>query len=115
MFASYVGGLIVAIERPYNVGDTVTLRNRYGEVKDIGLRATKIVTPTGNTVTVPNNTIVRDLVSSSNAGNIEMLVVIDLFIDASADFDLAIENPRKRRSSPSRYVYVTQDHPCLSS
>jgi small-conductance mechanosensitive channel len=110
VFASYVGGIIIAIDRPYNVGDAVTLRRHYGEVKDIGLRATKIVTPTGNTVTVPNNTIVRDLVSSSNAGNIEMLIIIDLFIDPSSDFDLAMRI-LKEAVITSKYVYVTKDCP----
>jgi small-conductance mechanosensitive channel len=110
VFASYFGGLIIALERPYNVGDAITLRGRYGEVKDIGLRSTTLVTPTGNTVTAPNNAIIEDLVSSSNAGDIEMLVVIDLFIDPAADFDLAMKI-LKEAVVTSKYVYITKDRP----
>ncbi|OPY30212.1 MAG: Large-conductance mechanosensitive channel MscMJLR [Methanocella sp. PtaU1.Bin125] len=110
VFASYVGGLIIAFERPYSVGDNITLKNRYGEVKEIGIRATKILTPAGNTVTAPNSAVIRDLVSSSNAGDIEMLVVIDLFIDPSSDFDRAMKI-LKEAVITSKYVYVTQDRP----
>lgn len=110
VFASYVGGLVIAFERPYSVGDNITLKNRYGEVRDIGLRATKIITPTGNLVTAPNSAVIRDLVSSSNAGDIEMLVVVDLFIDPSSDFDLAMK-VLKEAVVTSKYVYVTRDRP----
>lgn len=110
MFASYVGGLVLATERPYNIGDTITLKGRYGEVMDIGLRATKVITPTGNVVTVPNNTVIRDLVSSSNAGNVEMMIVIDLFIDPSSDFDIAMRILKEAVIS-SKYVYIQHDRP----
>jgi small-conductance mechanosensitive channel len=110
VFGSYMGGLIAAFERPFSVGDAVTLKGHYGEVKDIGLRATKLITPTGNTITVPNSTIIKDLVSSSNAGNIEMLVIIDLFIDPASDFDLAMRI-LKEAVITSKYFYVTEDRP----
>ncbi len=108
VFASVAGGLLLAIEEPYHVGDIIRLKEFYGEVTNIGLRTTQMITPMGNTVTVPNDVVVKEAVSSSNAGNTEMLVVIDIFIDNRADADEAMRVVREAVIS-SPYVYVTAD------
>jgi small-conductance mechanosensitive channel len=45
LFADVVGGLLTIVERPYQIGDKITMGGHYGEVKDIGLRVTRLVTP----------------------------------------------------------------------
>ena len=54
MFAGVVGGLVLVIERPYRVGDTVEIGDDYGEVTGIGLRSTTLRTPDDTAVRVPN-------------------------------------------------------------
>lgn len=49
-----VSGLILAFERPVSVGDTIEISNRLGTVKEIGIRSTKILTPDGSEVIIPN-------------------------------------------------------------
>lgn len=49
-----VSGLILAFERPVSVGDTIEIGNRLGTVKEIGIRSTKIITPDGSEVIIPN-------------------------------------------------------------
>lgn len=49
-----VSGLILAFERPVSVGDTIEISNRLGIVKEIGIRSTKILTPEGSEVIIPN-------------------------------------------------------------
>lgn len=38
LFADFVGGVIITFEKPYQVGDKISIGNYYGEVTDIGLR-----------------------------------------------------------------------------
>ncbi len=109
-FASVFGGLILALERPYHVGDTISLEGEYGEVTDIGLRSTKMVTPLGNTVVVPNKVLIEEAVSNSSAGEIEMMTTIDLYIDPRSDFDLAMRLLRDAVIT-SRYVHISENHP----
>jgi small-conductance mechanosensitive channel len=108
VFASVAGGILLALEEPYHVGDVIRLREHYGEVTNIGLRTTTLVTPMGNTVSVPNDVVVKEPVASSNAGNAEMLVVIDIYIDNSADADRAMKIVTEAVIS-SRYVYIKPD------
>lgn len=112
VFADFVGGIVVTFERPYQVGDKITLGNYYGEVIDIGLRATKLVTPDDDTVTVPNSLIFNEPVASSNYGDPEMMVVIDLYIASESDVKTAMKILRETVVS-SRYVYISKSSPII--
>ncbi len=67
-------------EKPYQIGDKVKIGEYYGEVSDIGIRSTRLITPDDNLVSVPNYLIFTQAVASANAGSPEMMVVIDLFM-----------------------------------
>jgi small-conductance mechanosensitive channel len=82
----------------------------YGEVKDIGLRVTRLVTPDDTLVSVPNGSIFHDPVANVNAGNLEMMVMIDLFIDPSCDANLAM-NILKEALVTSKYIRLSEKHP----
>lgn len=49
-----VSGVILAFDRPVQVGDAIEVGNRYGVIKEIGIRSSKIVTVEGSEVIVPN-------------------------------------------------------------
>ena len=51
---NFVSGLILLFERPLHVGDTITVGDTSGEVKDIGIRSSTIATFDGADVLVPN-------------------------------------------------------------
>lgn len=110
VFADLIGGLIISFERPYQIGDKITFGGYYGEVVDIGLRATRLVTPDDNLVSVPNYFVFTRSSASANAGNTEMMVVIDLFIDPRSDAGLAM-NILKDAVITSKYVYISKDRP----
>lgn len=112
LFADFAGGVVVTFERPYQVGDKITIGNYYGEVTDIGLRATKLVTPDDNTVTVPNSLIFNEAVASGNYGASEMMVVIDLYIASESDVKAAMKILRETVVS-SRYVYISRSSPII--
>ncbi len=110
IFLEIVGGLVIILEKPYQIGDMVTLGNSYGEVKDIGLRSTKLRTPADELVSVPNDTIFTQPVNSGNAGDIPMMILIDLFIHAESDASLAAKILREALVT-SKYVIVSQKYP----
>ena len=52
-----IGGLVVLIDRPYQLGDRVKIGDAYGEIDHIGLRSTKLTTPDDTRVTIPNSEV----------------------------------------------------------
>lgn len=110
LFADVIGGLIIIFEKPYQLGDKVKIGDYYGEVSDIGIRSTRLVTPDDNLVSVPNYLIFTQAVASANAGSPEMMVVIDLFMDPDSDAELAM-SILKEAVVTSKYVYVSKKRP----
>lgn len=110
LFAGMVGGLVIILERPYRVGDKVEIKDHYGEITDIGLRATRIETPDDDLVSVPNYVFFTDAVANANAGNQEMMVVTEFMISPEADIDRA-QAIVEEAVVTSRYVYITDDCP----
>ncbi|WP_435068759.1 mechanosensitive ion channel family protein [Haloplanus sp. C73] len=89
LLANLVGGLVVVFETPYQVGDRIELGDHYGEVLDVGLRATRLQTPDDNLVAAPNYLAITESVANANAGSPEMLVVTELFVANDADAERA--------------------------
>jgi len=101
---------LTIMERPYQIGDKITMGGHYGEVKDIGLRVTRLVTPDDTLVSVPNGSIFQNPVANVNAGNLEMMVMIDLFIDPSSDAQQAMQILREALVT-SQYIRLSEKHP----
>lgn len=108
--ASLLGGLVIVAERPYRVGDKVTIGEHYGEVVDIGLRATTIRTPDDTAVVVPNDALFSSNIANANAGDPEMLVVTEVAVAPDADLETA-QGIVNDALVTSPYVYVDDDHP----
>jgi small-conductance mechanosensitive channel len=91
IFGNIMGGVIIAFQKPFRIGDRITMGSDYGEVTDIGLMETQIITPDDNLVTIPNSKIFTQNVACANAGKTEMMVVIDIYIDHNADISRAVQ------------------------
>ncbi len=102
--ASVLAGLIIIIDRPFQVGDRVTFDGSYGEIVSIGLRSVRLVTLDDSVVTIPNNKFLMDSVSSGNWGELDMMVQMDFFISMDQDFNLAKRLVEESLTS-SPYVY----------
>ena len=70
------GGIITLFDRPFQVGDKVEIGEYYGEVKSIGLRSTRVVTPDDSIVSIPNGDIMTKSVSNANSGEANCQVVV---------------------------------------
>lgn len=110
IFLELIGGLVIILEKPYQIGDMVTMGNYYGEVKDIGLRSTRLKTPADELVSVPNDTIFSQPVNSGNAGDIPMMILIDLFIHSGSDTECAVKI-LKEALVTSKYVIISKKYP----
>lgn len=103
--ASVLAGIIIIVDRPFQVGDRVNFGGTYGEIASIGLRSVRLITLDDNVVTIPNNKFLTDVVSSGNWGALDMLVQMDFFVGADQDVALAKRLVAECVTS-SRYVYL---------
>lgn len=110
--ADLVAGFVIVMEKPYQVGDRIEIGEYYGEVTDIGLRSTRLVTPYDNTVSAPNNLIFTECVASGNAGSSEMMAELNVYINNNSDADLAIKILREAVVT-SRFVYISSSRPVI--
>lgn len=83
--ANFVSGLFLIIERPFVIGDTITINAITGKVTAIDLMSTKITQADNILVRIPNNTVV-----SSEIINITYYPIrrVDIKIGLAYDTDL---------------------------
>lgn len=84
-----LGGLVILVDRPYQLGDRVKIGDAYGEIDHIGLRSTKLTTPDDTRVTIPNSEILTGKAWNANSGVPDCQVVTDLFLPVDSDPVLA--------------------------
>lgn len=99
------GGIIILLDRPFQVGDKIEINGHYGEVTEIGLRSTRIVTPDDSLVSIPNAEIVSNSVANSNSGALDCQVVVTIYLPAHTPINQVKEIAHKAAVT-SRYVYL---------
>jgi small-conductance mechanosensitive channel len=95
LIKDFIGGMTILVDRPYEVGDRVEVGGTYGEIRRIGLRCTKIMTPDDRLVTVPNSKLLDGTAQNANAGAPECVVAADVFLPPDTDPDLALRVGRE--------------------
>ncbi|GAM70080.1 potassium efflux system kefA protein [Vibrio sp. JCM 19236] len=103
--ASFIAGLTVMIDRPFQVGDRVTFEGNYGDIITIGLRSVRMRTLNDDIITIPNNKFLNEVTVSGNYGALDMQVVIPFFVGIEQDIDLARDLIQEAASS-SRYIHL---------
>lgn len=101
------GGIVIIIDKPFQIGDKVQIGSHYGEIISIGLRSTRLVTPTDNEVTVPNADVMSQSVSNANAGEENCQVVTEIYLPLDADLS-RIRQVAMEAAQVSRYVFVNK-------
>jgi small-conductance mechanosensitive channel len=95
LIKNLIGGLVVIVDRPFQIGDRVQFGDSYGEVTQIGLRSTKLVTDDGMLVTIPNADVLTKPISNANVGVAESMVSAKLALPPAADVDEVLSLCRK--------------------
>lgn len=57
-----ISGFVIMADRPFRVGDRIEVDGRVGEITEIGLRSTKLLTFENNVVIIPNSQLVDNVV-----------------------------------------------------
>ncbi|TFH27205.1 MAG: mechanosensitive ion channel [Bacteroidia bacterium] len=101
------GGIIIIIDKPFQIGDKIQIGSHYGEVTGIGLRSTRLVTPSDSLVTVPNAEVMSQAVANANAGEENCQVVTEVYLPLNVDI-AHIKQTALEAAQVSRYVFLNK-------
>ena len=89
--SNFFSGLILLFERPIRIGDRVEIGGAVGEVREIGARATTIVTDASVAVIVPNSQFVSERVTNWSRPGKLTAYTLPFYVAHSSDPELVRE------------------------
>lgn len=101
------GGLVVMFDRPFQIGDKIEAGKYYGEVIEIGIRSTKVVTPDDSVVTIPNSEFMMQYVSNSNSGENNCQVVAEIYLPLYVNTE-RVRKIAMEAALVSKYIYLNK-------
>ena len=99
------GGLLIILDRPFQIGDRINIKGNYGEVVNIGLRNTQVNTLDDNLVTIPNSAIISDNISNANSGALDCMVVVTLWLPVNVNVT-KVRKIANEAAITSRYLNI---------
>ncbi len=103
--ASLMAGVMIMIDRPFQVGDRINFGEQYGDVIAIGLRSVKLQTLDDSTVTIPNNLFLAEVTTCGNYGVVDMQILVDFHIGIEQDAAKAREIIEEVATN-TRFIYL---------
>ena len=104
--ANTIAGFVIFLDKPFEVGEWVTVAGEYGRVSNITMRSTRIRTNNNTYVVIPNRKIIDEiLVNHSKHGDTRIVVPVgiayqedvaaarDVLLDAVAKLDGVLRDP----------------------
>ncbi|MCH6234945.1 mechanosensitive ion channel family protein [Cognataquiflexum rubidum] len=91
-----VSGIILAFERPIQIGDTIQVGTVEGVVKDIGIRASKIRNWDGAEVIIPNGDLLAHHLTNWTLSDKTRRVELTIGVAYDSDMDLVTELIQKQ-------------------
>ncbi len=79
--SNFVSGIILIFDRPLRIGDVVELGDKRGRVKEIGIRASTLVTADGAEVIIPNGDILSKNIVNWTLTNNPIRAVINVSVE----------------------------------
>ncbi|OZI08586.1 mechanosensitive ion channel protein [Siphonobacter sp. BAB-5385] len=84
---NFVSGIILIFEKPFQIGDYVELADKKGKVQDIGIRSSKMLTPQGSVVVIPNGDLLSGRLVNWTLSNSYLKTELTFKVNADADLD----------------------------
>lgn len=101
------GGIMILMDRPFQIGDKIQVGEDYGEVIEIGMRSTRIVTKDDSVISLPNGEIINSAVSNSNSGEANCQVIAEIYLPIDIDTNLARQIATEA-AQVSQYIYLNK-------
>ncbi len=107
IFSNFISGIIILLEKPIKIGDRVEVDDIYGNVQNISVRATTILTNDDVSVIVPNSDFIsKQVINWSHSGrnvrtsvsvsvdyNSDPEIVKKLLLEVAADTNEVLKSP----------------------
>jgi len=113
VLSNIIAGLFIFWDKPFVIGDLIEASDEYGEVREITLRTTRITTPDGKLVSIPNSVLVNTKIKSYTTEP-HLQLKVDAPIDLREDIGKArsimlslIEGDERFLKAPLPAVTVT--------
>lgn len=112
--SNLIAGFLIFIDRPFVIGDLVEISGHYGQVEEIKLRSTRIVTSNGLMLTIPNTEVINEIVASyTNYPHLRLDVKVTIAVDEDIQKVRKIllglvEGDDRYMTSPAPRVLVTE-------
>ena len=87
-----VNSFLLAIDRPFEVGDRIEVEGTWGSVVSVGILSTKVLDRDERLVVIPNNTLVQSKITNHARGGGDgvarrISIVLDIGVDYREDID----------------------------
>lgn len=83
---NFISGLTILLDRPFQVGDWVEVGEMYGQVKELTLRSTRILTRNRELIVIPNDQMVNQALLNQSASGV-FRVDVDFGVSYKEDVD----------------------------
>lgn len=84
---NFVSGFILIFEKPFRIGDYVELTDKKGKVQDIGIRSSRLLTPQGSEVIIPNGDFLSGRLVNWTLSNDYVKTEITFKVGSDTDMD----------------------------
>ena len=103
--SSAISYISIVWNRPFQIGDRIKIGDVYGQVRDISLSYTKLVTPGDSVVTIPNSLVSTSTVINTNYGSLESMAEIDFYTGNESPPEL-VKRILWESAVTSKYLYL---------
>lgn len=91
IIGNFFGGVIIAIDKPFHMGDRVRINTFFGDVVGLGPRSTRIKTMDNQIVTIPNSTITSSVITNYSMPDATLKIRIPFSVAYNSDIDKVTE------------------------
>ena len=99
-FSNFAGGILILLFKPFKVGDFIEAQGEKGDVKEIQIFVTKIITPKNRVAIIPNGILSNGTIKNySDEGKLR----VDIAIGISYDSDI--------KQARNILIDVLENHP----
>ena len=85
---NFVSGIILIFEKPFSIGDYIELADKKGKVLEIGIRSSKMLTPQGSRVIIPNGDLLSGRLVNYTLHDSHLKSELILKVNNDADLEL---------------------------